>query len=570
MVQFSVDTTTAETIQMCLDEYDPKMERTILVMTKVDLSVKNTEELAQAILFPTNHLSIPPENVIAVKNRSMDQIKEGVTCAEHLGIEEDFFQTKNLPSFGVLPQQVGVKMLSTRLASIQTERIRDTLPANIDKVKLELKELKKERGSLLVYPTQEYEDRLYAMLARIQENLEEQRLGRPGQQDGSDLVGESFEFDFEKPRIFELQGEEVVEPLKKNVLLGEDLTITCVYDVTSVKLSLSGEGALVVLGYGQHDSGWTQELSKGNIKGGEMWELEAEEDDEWEGMMQFSFRVVAVSSKPQDQCTCAIFYNLAQKFNSKVKREEHTLCSQTYMMQVREHVKKRVGGEGLPGTVGVDIPVTLVKDVLKKVFAHIYAFVDLIKAKMKAWLLKETKEVFAEHRGLYAAMILVINCTVDKQWQSLYAGVGLLREMENTVITLNHYYMSTVQAVREDMKSAPEDRPAYLRHAPRNVESLSNEDQNNWDTCTKVYAFSKVVRKRLVDNIVALVRVKLYSLDAESQVLASMKEAYRKEPVPFNKTMSIHESQKYVRETLDKKIAGFEKLLEEVHKSKFV
>ncbi|RYH16363.1 hypothetical protein EON65_30215 [archaeon] len=100
---------------------DPSGERTIGVLTKVDLVGPGSEE---EVLSVVNNVRKPLHlGYVMVKNRSQREIMDNVTTQKAKELEKNFFQ--NHPVFKkCAPEQYGVNMLSKKLTSILVSRIK--------------------------------------------------------------------------------------------------------------------------------------------------------------------------------------------------------------------------------------------------------------------------------------------------------------------------------------------------------------------------------------------------------------------------------------------------------------
>jgi hypothetical protein len=111
---------------------------------------------------------------VAVLNRSQQEIDDDISFEEMRRREEEFFRSRS--DFENVPEQyLGCKQLVKRLASIQQERIRSTLPSILDDLKKQIKAKKSELKEMPTPITSEsdcwtmyiglikkYHDRVYA------------------------------------------------------------------------------------------------------------------------------------------------------------------------------------------------------------------------------------------------------------------------------------------------------------------------------------------------------------------------------------------------------------------------
>ena len=80
-------------------------------------------------------------------------------------------------------------------------------------------------------------------------------------------------------------------------------------------------------------------------------------------------------------------------------------------------------------------------------------------------------------------------------------------EWEQTICSSNHYFMDTVNLVKaqvydEDPRSNG-DRPEYLQGlTAESIRSMSNEDQKLVDIQIELFAYWKLMKKRMIDYII--------------------------------------------------------------------
>lgn len=114
----NADIATSESIKLA-KEVDPKEERTIAVITKLDLMDKGTDATR---LLSGN--SIKVKHLVGVVNRSQQDINDNVP-AERARQKEDDFLNKNYPSF---KNRIGSAFLAKILNQLLVEHIQTSLP----------------------------------------------------------------------------------------------------------------------------------------------------------------------------------------------------------------------------------------------------------------------------------------------------------------------------------------------------------------------------------------------------------------------------------------------------------
>ena len=118
--------------------YDKKGDRTLGVLTKVDIMDRGTSALS--IL--KNEVIQLQHGYIAVKNRSQDDINKKIKVAEALESEKRYFESHN--EYRTLPNHVGTTTLSRKLTVLLHEHIMTCLPSIESDIIENLKSYEKE------------------------------------------------------------------------------------------------------------------------------------------------------------------------------------------------------------------------------------------------------------------------------------------------------------------------------------------------------------------------------------------------------------------------------------------
>ncbi|CAF4417085.1 unnamed protein product [Rotaria sp. Silwood2] len=139
VIPSSVDFTTSESIQLA-KKNDPHCERQLIAVSKIDKFDKDIGEKLQGIGPGSMVLKL---GCVAVLNRTQEEIDQNIPFDEMRRREQQFFRSKK--AFENIPERyLGSGQLVKRLALIQQERIRSTLPSIIDELKKEIKSKKSE------------------------------------------------------------------------------------------------------------------------------------------------------------------------------------------------------------------------------------------------------------------------------------------------------------------------------------------------------------------------------------------------------------------------------------------
>ena len=141
-VQANIDLSTSDAIKIA-KQIDLNGERTICALTKVDLVDRGSDILN--IL--NNDEIVLKYGYVAVKNRSMQDIKDNITVAQGLELEEKFFSQDKYVDFknrGL----VGTKNLVNRLSMILSKNIQNSLPQIIKELREKIEMTERELREL--------------------------------------------------------------------------------------------------------------------------------------------------------------------------------------------------------------------------------------------------------------------------------------------------------------------------------------------------------------------------------------------------------------------------------------
>lgn len=138
----NADLATSDALQAAIN-CDPKGDRSVGVLTKIDIVDKGTEATVVSIL--RNEVHYFKLGWIAVMNRSQKDIDAQKTIAKHLHDEEEFFRTHDY--YKPLAAQSGAKYLARRLNQVLINHIQIVLPDLKMKVHLQLDKYSRELAS---------------------------------------------------------------------------------------------------------------------------------------------------------------------------------------------------------------------------------------------------------------------------------------------------------------------------------------------------------------------------------------------------------------------------------------
>jgi len=158
----NADLANSDAIQLAR-EVDPKGNRTLGVLTKIDLMDKGTN----ALDYLKGEVVPLRLGYIGVKNRSQEDINNGKTIRNALRDEEKFFT--NHPVYRPMSSQLGSRYLGEKLNTILVNHIKRTLPSIKQEIYKQIEKLKAELrnyGSPLIASGQEPQGVLLDLISK--------------------------------------------------------------------------------------------------------------------------------------------------------------------------------------------------------------------------------------------------------------------------------------------------------------------------------------------------------------------------------------------------------------------
>ncbi|XP_076838635.1 interferon-induced GTP-binding protein Mx-like [Brachyhypopomus gauderio] len=141
VIACNVDIATTEALRMA-QEVDPEGKRTLAILTKPDLIDKGTEKNVLGII--QNEVIPLNKGYIIVKCRGQAQINKGMSLADAMKEERDFFKHHTYFSSLLNEEKATIKCLSTKLTQDLVDHIKATLPLLSEQIKKELWTKRKE------------------------------------------------------------------------------------------------------------------------------------------------------------------------------------------------------------------------------------------------------------------------------------------------------------------------------------------------------------------------------------------------------------------------------------------
>jgi hypothetical protein len=158
---------------------DPNSTRTVVVLTKPDLVDPGSESNVLELL-RTSKKTFAPHGFHLVKNRGQAALDSGTTIAQGLEQEQTFFlETKPWNNAGMadIASQLGVPHVKSRLAQLQLEMTRESLPTILQEIQTQhtsVQQALQELGPMYTSRVDQrryYQSLLHDLMAHVHSNL---------------------------------------------------------------------------------------------------------------------------------------------------------------------------------------------------------------------------------------------------------------------------------------------------------------------------------------------------------------------------------------------------------------
>ncbi|CAF1185040.1 unnamed protein product [Rotaria sordida] len=423
VIPSSVDFTTSESIQLA-KKTDPHCERQLIAVSKIDKYDKGIEEKLQGIGPGSMALKL---GCVAILNRTQEEIDQNIPFDEMRRREKQFFRSHK--AFEDVPEQyLGSEQLVKRLALIQQERIRSTLPSIIDKLKKELKSKKYELKQMPPPVTSEMD--CWALY--------------------TDLIKKYREII--NARVHGIYNNEMQLKIEEPTFNKPHLSQTTTHKQTS--------------------------------------------DDRYDERIAFQLY------NRQKECREILHKSFKNFFTSEYQKVVLKLLEEN-------------AGVALPNFPSFSIIERLFRAEQSKFREPCEDLIQSFTEYLKLILIKILNQVFTEETSykyqLTHKLTDIILCTIDKSEEKCSNDITKMLEIEERVFTLNHYYMDTVNKIKDKFQE-------YTNSVERNgktrvsstfaindfaidVSGLSNEHQAALDIQIAISAYCRVVEKRIVDHV---------------------------------------------------------------------
>ncbi|CAF1233065.1 unnamed protein product [Rotaria sordida] len=479
VIPSSVDFTTSESIQLA-KKTDPHCERQLIAVSKIDKFDKDIGEKLLGIGPGSMALKL---GCIAVLNRTQEEIDQNISFDEMRRREQQFFRSHK--AFQDVPEQyLGSEQLVKRLALIQQERIRSTLPSIIDELKKEIKSKKSELKQMPPPVTSEMD--CWALYTNLIKKYRE-------------IINARVHGIYDNEMQLEIE-----EPAFEKSYLSQTTTRTQMFN---------------------------------------------DQNDE-----RIAFQL----------------YNRQKKCREKLHNPFTHFFTSEYKKVVLKLLEENAG-VALPNFPSFSIIERLYRAEQSKFREPCEELIESFTEYLKLILIKILNQVFIEETNYKYQLIHrltdIILRTIDESEEKCCNDIKKMLEIEERVFTLNHYYMDTVNKIKNKSQEYNKNKSSgHTRFVSTfeindfviDVSGLSNEHQAAFDIQIAISAYCRVVEKRIVDQVSQLcyywfitqcalvLDSKLNSAFTSANLLELMRE-------PFD--------QQQKRENLKKSINAMEKAL---------
>jgi interferon-induced GTP-binding protein Mx1 len=539
VVSAMVDFSTSASLQLSR-ELDPTGDRTMICVTKVDQHKE--DGLSDKIHSAIDMMKLDPEHVFAVRNRSQQENNDQVPLKEVRDLEKRILH--KICQDCDVGYGLGVGSLSKQLVKIQYEQIVHTLPRTRAAIREQIEELESSMDKLgePVGDARACRSKVMHCIESSISELQDEVLGRTSSAPVSDgITGASFEFEL---TIEDLEAERkkslthsyiksiqdvcgfkftlMIDPNRKkkaedaNGSVGAYLSVEFPEDNIVASMALSYEFT-VSSGEKYFSRKLEEEFVESHKGRGSHEFISAADADNIKGSTTFQVNVFVEklvlkkyennTDDYQSIMLCAQLNKLQDDFVSSLDKlySHHYFFSSNFCKKLQHEVSACRGGTGLPGAVGPHVPVNILKTLRQKLPIVVTVYRDGVQ---KAVLQKVDKLVDRHFESkLYPKLnvLIIDSCKslVTQQASILVKQHGLILEWEESVCSSNHYFMDTVQSIRSIIADTENDRPSYLKHlSEASIKLMSNEDQRIVDMQIEIFAYWKLMKKRVADYMI--------------------------------------------------------------------
>ncbi|KNC80329.1 hypothetical protein SARC_07304 [Sphaeroforma arctica JP610] len=228
----------------------------------------------------------------------------------------------------------------------------------------------------------------------------------------------------------------------------------------------------------------------------------------------------------------AIATSLTNRFHAQL------FFTKNMHMVIKGELENRKGLEGLPGVISSHVALQVMEKLNTLLADTVDDYLDGVSKPVAHLLQSEFKSSYARYPRLCAMIATIVTNISVNHLRTAREKAHELLAYETQMMTRNHYFMDTVQSLRQQLMSDettistktstpdiciddPElagEVPVFTQRYMRHVRGMSNSDQRIVDLQIEIFAYFKVLRKRLVDYVT------MCAVTTSSQCLSCIKK----------------------------------------------
>lgn len=227
----------------------------------------------------------------------------------------------------------------------------------------------------------------------------------------------------------------------------------------------------------------------------------------------------------------------------------------------------------MPGSVASHVPIGILRNLRTKLPVPITAY----RNKVLDELTKTTEDVIETHVGVERhpkLQSILLECAEEiflEQASELESYHDKILEWEENICSSNHYFMDTVNSIRSSVyETKDEEKPLYLRHlTAKAIKAMSNEDQKLIDVQIEIFAYWKLMKKRLIDYVLLSTQGELVSTPIQKTLKPTMLDVvFRRDDAELVELLSPDSTVVKARASIESRLEKLEEALKEIDEYK--
>jgi GTPase SAR1 family protein len=563
VVSSMVDFSTSASLQLSR-ELDKERRRTLLCITKVDQHAERG--LHHKIQTSIQTMQLNPRHVFAVRNRSQQENQDALPLPQVRELE--LVDLEKLTEGHAVEYQLGVYALSKWLVKTQCEEILQTLPKTqlaieqvTDQLERQLQELGERVGDASSCRAKAIQ-LIDACTSRLRDEARGQVSSELASGDSSG-EGETVELMMTVPDFAAAyqDGDSITKNSEKRQIGRFSFYISTkkITDYVCVSLHINCEDHSMDAFEGTMDLLFELVASMGNsvVKSWrcKLQNVNAKEATQsWKGFLAD----LAVSLKGEVTITahvyiekidplestraelfprslfCSRLANLQDGFTSDLDKlySNAYFFSEAFRKGLARELEGSRGGYGMPGMVAPHVAIGMLQKLRTKLSEPLSTYRRKVfeECNDTSRTMIEHYVQISQHPKLQALFLDCVLGIFKKQLVELEHYHSRILEWEETICSNNHYFMDTVNSIKAQVYdsdlSNQKDKPLYLQGLdPKTIKAMSNEDQKLVDMQIEIFAYWKLMKKRLVDYVILSTNSELVHRPIDKMLKPSLMDA---------------------------------------------